>query len=542
MSWTMNVGGDSEYMRAALLVSVLGSCYVLYKALDAYLAKPSTVHILRGPESSSWRLGNVPDIRAPYKNPRFQSWIETYGLTFTTYGLFGVKDLVTADPKAMSFILSHSSEFTRPQNLSNGIRFFIGNGLLAADGLEHRKQRKVLNPAFSLTAMRDISPILMQVSQKLGEVWKRELSRSNARSAVQDSDINDWTSKAALDIIGLAGFGYKFNTLEDPSNELALAFSELVNGLTAFSFRDMITNFIPAWRSLPTPRNMAIRQSAAIRRRVGVEIIADKKAEVKLLGEDDLLQAKDLLSVLIRANIKENDAERLDDETLLAETSTFIVAGHETVATALSWGLLALARAPSVQSRLRDELFAFPSDSPTMDELNAMPYLDNVVKEILRLTPPIPTTRRTANVDAVIPLAFPVIGKDGKEIFELFVRRGDTISLHNYASNTRKDLWGDDALEFRPERFDKLPEAVSEVPSLFAHLSTFVTGARGCIGWRMAVLEMQTLLFTLIRTFQFDIVPGIEIVPRIGIALKPQVKGQEARGQQLPLRVSLYGA
>ncbi|KAG8878195.1 hypothetical protein FRB98_006327 [Tulasnella sp. 332] len=534
----MSLNGGNGYTNAALLVSALGFCYAIHKVLDGYLRTPSTVHALRGPDSPSWRLGNVPDVRAPFNNKTFQGWIETYGMTFATYGFFGAKHLVTADPKAMSFILSHPTEFSKPMRGLKGTRYLLGTGLLAAEGLEHKKQRKILNPAFNMSAIRDISPTLIQVSQQLVEAWKRELSCSNTPDAVKEFDITDWASKAALDIIGLAGFGYKFNSIEKQSDELAMSFIKLVGGISSFGFEDMVIILIPALRFLHTSR---MRHRATIRRRVGAEIIAEKKAEVELLGTDDLLHSKDLLSILIRANMNENEAERLDDDTLLAETSTFILAGHETVATAMSWGLLALARAPAVQSRLRDELLAFPSDSPTMDELNAMPYLDNVVKEILRLTPPIPTTKRIIKTDAIIPLAFPVVGKDGKEIFELFVRRGDSVRLHNYASNTRKDLWGDDALEFRPERFEKLPEAVNEVPSVFAHLSTFASGPRGCIGWRLAVLEMQALLFTLIRTFQFDVVPGIEIIPRIGLALNPQVKGQESKGRQLPLRVSLYG-
>lgn len=72
----------------------------------------------------------------------------------------------------------------------------------------------------------------------------------------------------------------------------------------------------------------------------------------------------------------------------LSVIATFILGGHETVATATSWGLYALAKAPSVQSKLRAELLALPFDAPGMEELNSLPYLDNVVKEILRLREP----------------------------------------------------------------------------------------------------------------------------------------------------------
>ncbi|KAG9010602.1 hypothetical protein FRB93_003870 [Tulasnella sp. JGI-2019a] len=206
----------------------------------------------------------------------------------------------------------------------------------------------------------------------------------------------------------------------------------------------------------------------------------------------------------------------------------------------MSWGLYWLAKAPSLQSKLREEVLAVPNDSPSMDELNSLPYLNNVVKELLRLTPPIPLARRISALDTVIPLAQSVIDKNGKEINKIFVRRGEDMMVHIFASNTNPDIWGPDAFEFRPERFDKLPEAVSEVPSMYGNLSTFLAGPKGCIGFRVALLEIKSMLFTLIRTFEFDIDPMLEITGKFVIALKPSVKGQEEKGAYLPLRISLH--
>lgn len=142
----------------------------------------------------------------------------------------------------------------------------------------------------------------------------------------------------------------------------------------------------------------------AVMRRIGSRIVKDKKAEVEQLGESSSIVGRDLLSVLIRANMNEDAAERLDDETLLAgghpqtrllaaladripvEISTFLLAGHETTSAAVSWGLYALATDSNVQKKLREEVLTVPSDSPSMDELNALSYLNNVVKELLRLT------------------------------------------------------------------------------------------------------------------------------------------------------------
>ena len=95
------------------------------------------------------------------------------------------------------------------------------------------------------------------------------------------------------------------------------------------------------------------------------------------------------------------------------EIPTFIVAGHETTAAATSWALYALAQHPAVQKRLRIELLTLCSDNPSMEDLQALPYLDMVVKEVLRHHAPVPAAVREAVEDDVIPLYKPFIDRNG---------------------------------------------------------------------------------------------------------------------------------
>lgn len=96
-----------------------------------------------------------------------------------------------------------------------------------------------------------------------------------------------------------------------------------------------------------------------------------------------------------------------------------MLAGHETVAAQTTWGLYALSKAPVVQSKLREELLACPSEDPSMEQLNALPYLDKVVKELLRLHPAVPTSRRVPLQDVILPLASPVFNKERKKVHEI---------------------------------------------------------------------------------------------------------------------------
>ncbi|KAG8871037.1 hypothetical protein FRB97_009145 [Tulasnella sp. 331] len=178
----------------------------------------------------------------------------------------------------------------------------------------------------------------------------------------------------------------------------------------------------PFLRRLPIGGNAINAHSRSVMERVGSQMVKEKKFEAEQLGGNIrhvVVGGKDLLSILIRANMQQSAAERLDDKILLAQISTFLLAGHETTGLTMTWGLDAIAKAPSVQSKLRDEALAFPNDSPSMEELNALPYLNKVVKEILRLRPAATLLKRKACSDSIIPLGQPITDKNGKQIHQL---------------------------------------------------------------------------------------------------------------------------
>ena len=103
----------------------------------------------------------------------------------------------------------------------------------------------------------------------------------------------------------------------------------------------------------------------------------------------------------------------------IAEVPTFLVAGHETTSTETMWALFALAQKPETQQKLRDELLAVPTETPDMDDLNALPYLDAVVREALRIHAAVTAISRSANKDDVIPLNVPFVDKKGVEHKEI---------------------------------------------------------------------------------------------------------------------------
>ena len=102
-----------------------------------------------------------------------------------------------------------------------------------------------------------------------------------------------------------------------------------------------------------------------------------------------------------------------------------------------------------MQQKLREELLAVPTDTPTMEELNALPYLDLIVRETLRLHAPVTITSRMAVEDDVLPLATPLTDKHGNMVTEIPIRKGQRIIVPILALHTAKSVWGEDALEFK---------------------------------------------------------------------------------------------
>ncbi len=233
---------------------------------------------------------------------------------------------------------------------------------------------------------------------------------------------------------------------------------------------------------------------------------------------------------------------------MLSQITTFLAAGHETTASAITWTLYALARAPVAQAQLRAALRACDKDDlyTTLE----LPLLEHTVREALRLHAPVRSTMRVyagAAPDCFVPLQYPVrvrwptwlrlsrclrfrsrsltAEEEGNHRWHLqssiHLRHGDIITIPIQTVNRTPDLWGPDAHEFRPERWTTLPPAVRAVPGLYAHTLTFLngngsgtTGNRACIGYRFALAEIKVFLACLLRDLEFTIDDDVVIEKR----------------------------
>ncbi|KAF9232616.1 cytochrome P450 [Melanogaster broomeanus] len=509
-----------------LLLSVFASTatFALWKLICAvYHELRSPLRHLPGPKGTSFVYGSIRDIWMAEDSRLQQQWVKEYGKTLRYKGLCLTNRLFTMDTCAINHIL-HSSDYQKPAYLRYSVAQILGEGLLFSEGVQHRQQ----NPAFGPAQIRALTGIFFSEAIRLRDVWSSEIANNatiNTTSA--RIDIVPWLSRMALDVIGLAGFNYGFDALNanEKPNELNEAYATIIKN-QKLAILPVLQAWIPLFRLVPGGHARRVQVSQRTMTRIGKELLTSAKATARARAtekgeiEKSSLHGRDLLTLLVKANM----ATDIPD-----------------MSTATTWALYAMALAPDIQTKLREELISVDTETPSMEDLMALPYLDAVVRETLRLYTPFPNIVRVAMKDDVIPLEQPFTDKSGVLHHGIRIRKGDLVLIPILAMNTSEELWGDDAHEFKPERWDNIPEAISRIPGLWSHLLTFFGGPRSCIGYRFALVQMKVVLFTLVRAFEFELaVPASEIGKHSLVMLRPFLRGDPTKKPQLPLLFKPY--
>ncbi|KAK7438395.1 hypothetical protein VKT23_018009 [Stygiomarasmius scandens] len=529
-----------------IIASLLGALALIifcFAVKSIYSNLTSPLRFLPGPKNASWLFGNLRQIQAADTAVLHEQWVEEYGPTMRYQGFFNTLRLYTIDTKALNHVLMNHYTYQKPEMAAYNLSQVLGSGILIMEEDKHKMQRKVMNPAFGAAQIRELTDVFIEKSLQLRDIWAAQISQEGASAKL---DVLSWLSRMTLDVIGLAGFNYKFDALnpEGEINELNRAFNLIFGDGNRFDFWGLLQAFFPVLRVLPSARPAAIGQAMNTMTRIGSEILRDSKSSLAGTGEKgNNWRARDLLSVLLRSNMDTNlpEDQRMSDEDVISQVPTFLVAGHETTSTAVTWALYALSQDKAVQTKLRDELFTLSTDNPTMDELNSLPYLDAVVRETLRVHAPVPSTIRVAVKDDILPLGTPYRDVNGVMHDSILVKKGQTLFIPIVAMNRNKQIWGEDAKEFKPERWEKVPETVAAIPGVWGNLLTFLGGARSCIGYRFSLVEMKALLYTLVRAFEFELgVPIEDIGKKSAVVTRPFLKSEPKQGSQLPLIVKSY--
>lgn len=390
----------------------------------------------------------------------------------------------------------------------------LSHGLFTSDTKERTwsKPHGILMPNFTQKAMRGYHPMMLDIAQQLVAKW----ARLNADDTVDV--VRDMTA-LTLDTIGLCGFGYRFNSFYREG------FHPFVDALT----RSLET--VQRRRGIPLEHWRLRREMAQMDRDVAymhgmVEAIV-RERRASGLG---LAEMPDLLSYMLAGEDKAS-GERLDDREIRDECIEFLIAGHETTSNLLSFALVELMRHPEVLARARAEVDAvFGTDTavwPEYAQVNQLPYVQQVLKETLRLYPPAPGIGLQARADTTIggAMAYPV-------------PRRSLVILNTLALHRDPAVWGPDPGAFDPDRFTRAAEAARP-----AHAwKPFGNGQRACIGRQFAMQEATLVLGLILQRFEL-LDPGhYQLRIREALTIKPEGLRVRVRARRHAQPVAAPGA
>ncbi|KAJ4376485.1 hypothetical protein N0V83_001769 [Neocucurbitaria cava] len=187
--------------------------------------------------------------------------------------------------------------------------------------------------------------------------------------------------------------------------------------------------------------------------------------------------------------IQEVAKQTTDKKRIRDELINILLAGRDTTASLLSNMFFEIAKRPDIYAKLRDEIATLDGRTPTYEELRSFKYLKWCLNESLRVHPVVPGNTRFAIRDTVLPLGG---GPDGRH--PLFVPKGTTVGYSPYAMHHRKDIYGPDADEYKPERWENLRPGWEYLP--------FNGGPRICLGQQYALTEASYVTVRLVQEFK----------------------------------------
>ncbi|MDB5070317.1 MAG: cytochrome [Candidatus Eremiobacteraeota bacterium] len=372
--------------------------------------------------------------------------------------------------------LSDESRFDKSvRGALHRVRTISGDGLFTAYTTEPNwsKAHNILLPNFGDRAMQGYHPIMLDIAEQMMLKWQR-LNPDDEVDVVHDM------TALTLDTIGLCGFGYRFNSFYREDNH------PFVDAMVDALEISMSQRGLPFEEIFTRPRQQRLAGDAKYLNKVVDQIVHDRKEQRANAAAD--APKTDMLDYML-AGVDRKSGERLDDTNIRYQIITFLIAGHETTSGLLSFATYFLLSNPDVLARAYDEvdrvLGTDLSVKPTMKQVNALTYVQQVLKESLRLWP-------TAPAFALLPYKDEVLG--GK--YAVKARAQVVVllpSLHRDPS-----VWGERAEIFDPENFAHDREKARPVNAY----KPFGNGQRACIGRQFAMQEATLVIGMMLQRFR----------------------------------------
>ncbi|KAK6919117.1 Cytochrome P450 [Dillenia turbinata] len=461
----------------------------------------------------------------PHLNPLIENLVATYKDKFVVW--YGTTPRVTlTDPKLVKEVMSDiSGEFPKPRNAN--IDYFV-TGVASYRGEKWAKHRKIILPAFHIEKLKKMLPAFSLCASEMVEKWDKlagqngsceldvwpefqnltgnAISRAAFSSSFEDGRLIFQLQKEQARLYMKSLYYIKFpwsRCYHLPNSLLAhLWFSFLCSALTRF--HDQL------YRFFPTTVNRRMRE---IHKQVGslLECMIKKREEAIKLGNSN---KEDLLDLLLRSSLAEiqeskNLTAGLSTKDVIEECKLFYFVGQESTGTLLSWTLICLSMHQNWQTQTREEILKIiGKNKPSFNDLIEMNTVHMILLEVLRLYPPISVLRCVEKETQLGDLSLP---------------KGIQLYMPFYVIHRDPKHWGEDAMEFNPDRFSEgLSKASKDETSYFP----FGWGPRNCIGQNFSLLQAKLVLVIILQHFWFELSASYIHVALESITLCPKYGAQ----------------
>lgn len=395
---------------------------------------------------------------------------------------------LVSHPDAVQWVLRDNARNYRKGLLFKPIAALQGQGLLTSEGELWMRQRRLVQPAFHRRQLTTFTEVMVDEARTVVQEWRHLVQTGTP------VNVAERMNRLTFNVVGRVLLGADPGALDAYSGTLRAIALQLLQFINARATRPWA---LPLW--VPTPRNWQFRRAVAIYDALVQQIISARRQAMQHAEG----QATDVLALLLAA-CDDTSGAGMSERQLRDEVITFIGAGAETSAHALSWTWYLLAQHPEVARRVHTELDTVLSGRmPTLQDLPDLPYSRMVLDEALRLYPPSVVLPRQANAP--------------DEIGGYAIPKDAVVVISQYVTHRHPEFWSAPE-QFQPERFTPAAETSRHRCAYIP----FGEGPRMCIGKPFALMEMHLVLATIAQAYTLQVVPEHPVVPEVAVTLRPR--------------------
>jgi cytochrome P450 len=422
-------------------------------------------------------LGSIPEIRRDNVHAFLAAW-RRYGDTVRFRGPMTL--YLLAHPDAVKQVLQdNAANYPRPPFVRDRLQAIVGGGLVGAEGAGWVRARRMAQPAFRRHHLEGYGALFAQATTGVLDSW--------AGNAEAGRPLDVESEMVRISLANLAASLFRTDWRRD-IDRVGPAVGEIL----AFA-NSRLTSVVDTSR-LPLPSSRHFDRCLALLDSILYPLIAERRRSPG--GED-------LVSMLVDVTDQETGA-RLSDKQVRDETISFFIAGHATIASALTWTWYLLSTHPEGWRRLRaevDEVLA--GRPPAVSDLPRLRYTTMVVQEAMRLYPPVYLVLRRALAD--------------DEVGGYRIPAGANVALCPYVTHRHPGFW-DNPEGFEPERFAPDPSSLRHRMAFFP----FSGGPRRCIGEGFALLQLPLVVAMVTQRYRLTLVPARPAEVEAAVTLRPR--------------------